>query len=86
MFSNATSIFRWFMPAMTLTPFACSIMTSGNALAAAFLDPVAAPSGAYINGSRPERSSKESYDEERERDLWEALALLAANKTDGSAS
>lgn len=71
-------MFRHIMPAMTIFPFARSIKTSGNALAEAFLRPAFAPSGSYLNGTNPERSSDESYDEAREAALWDELTRLAA--------
>lgn len=69
--------FRWIMPLMVLTRFASTVATAGDNLAAAVLDSVAADSGAYINRRRPERSSAESYDPDREETLWRTLERLA---------
>jgi NAD(P)-dependent dehydrogenase (short-subunit alcohol dehydrogenase family) len=62
--------FRWLMPAMTITPLAHRPRVAGRRLADAAIGPLDAPSGAYINGTRAERSSAESYDPEREAALW----------------
>lgn len=70
-------MFARVMPLMTLTPFARSATTSGGDLAGAMLQPVAAASGSYINGSKPENSSPESYDHQREEALWTELTHLA---------
>jgi NAD(P)-dependent dehydrogenase (short-subunit alcohol dehydrogenase family) len=62
--------FRWLMPALTITPFAHRPHVAGRRLADAAIGPLDAPSGAYINGTRADRSSAESYDPEREAALW----------------
>lgn len=71
-------VFVRVMPLLTLTRFASTVAAAGDNLAAAALDPVAADSGAYIFGRHPERSSTESYDEDREETLWKTLERLAA--------
>lgn len=37
-----------------------------------------APTGAYIDRDRVAESSPESYDPQRERDIWEAVEALTA--------
>jgi NAD(P)-dependent dehydrogenase (short-subunit alcohol dehydrogenase family) len=68
------------LPLMTLTPYARSLTVSGADLAAAAIGPVAAVSGAYVNGTAVERSSAESYDLDREEALWEELTRLAVDQ------
>jgi NAD(P)-dependent dehydrogenase (short-subunit alcohol dehydrogenase family) len=72
-------VFGRVMPLLVLTRFASTVATAGDNLAAALLDAVSSESGAYINGRRPERSSPESYDEDREETLWKTLERLAAS-------
>lgn len=69
------------MPAMTVTPWARSVEVSGADLAAAALGPVPGPSGSYLNGTRVEASSPESYDPAREDALWDILTHLTATTT-----
>jgi len=71
-------LFRAIMPMMTLTPFARTITTSGHDLAAAATAPLAAATGSYLNGTKVERSSAQSYDRGREDALWDELTRLAA--------
>jgi hypothetical protein len=66
------------MPAMTITPIAHRPRVAGKRLAAAAIGPLQAPSGAYISGDKPERSSPESYDSEREEALWSGLEEIAS--------
>ncbi len=54
---------------MTLTPFADTVTAAGRRLAGVILGRPAAPSGSYIDRTSVARSSPESYDETRERDL-----------------
>jgi NAD(P)-dependent dehydrogenase (short-subunit alcohol dehydrogenase family) len=68
--------FRRLLPALTLTPFARSLEGAGADLAAAALAPPRGETGSYINGTRVERSSPESYDVEREETLWHELERL----------
>lgn len=70
-------LFRAVMPAMTRTPFARTMATSGHDLAAAATAPITAPSGSYLNGTQVERSSDQSYDQGREDTLWDELTRLA---------
>jgi hypothetical protein len=64
---------------MTLTPMASSQKVAGRRLADVALGRVPAPSGSYIDRTRVERSSKESYDPDRERQLWEAVEDLRSS-------
>jgi NAD(P)-dependent dehydrogenase (short-subunit alcohol dehydrogenase family) len=70
--------FRHVMPAMTLTRYARTITRSGTDLAAAAIESITGPSGAYLNGRAVEPSSPASYDLDREEALWNRLAALAA--------
>ncbi|WP_301546766.1 SDR family NAD(P)-dependent oxidoreductase [Gordonia sp. X0973] len=76
---------RRIMPLMTLTPLATSASAAGRYLADAALGAVEVESGGYLDRNVAARSSEESYDEEREGRLWQALEELHAqtpqNKT-----
>ncbi|MEV4538944.1 SDR family NAD(P)-dependent oxidoreductase [Asanoa sp. NPDC049518] len=67
---------RRIMPLMTLTPMASSQKTAGQHLADVALGRILAPSGSYIDRTREVSSSKESYDPDRERRLWETVEDL----------
>lgn len=73
-------MFRGLMPAMTLTPYARTRSKSGADLAAAAYGPIDAASGSYINGSKVEPSSAESYDAAREDALWRELTRLSTRQ------
>jgi NAD(P)-dependent dehydrogenase (short-subunit alcohol dehydrogenase family) len=62
------------------TPLAVSLQESGRRLAEAAVGCVAAPSGSYLDVGRPTRSSAESYDQQREADLWTRLAALTGHE------
>jgi NAD(P)-dependent dehydrogenase (short-subunit alcohol dehydrogenase family) len=72
-------VFGRVMPLLVHTRFASTVTAAGDDLAAVALGPVAADSGSYVVRRHPERSSDESYDEEREEGLWRALDRLAAS-------
>jgi hypothetical protein len=69
---------RRIMPVMTLTPFATSRSAAGRYLADVVLGATQAPSGSYVDRSRADRSSQESYDPQREGELWEAAERFTA--------
>ncbi|WAZ26293.1 SDR family NAD(P)-dependent oxidoreductase [Streptomyces cinnabarinus] len=73
---NADALSRFAMrrvlPALTLTPFATSPTTAGRSLADVVLGTIQAPTGSYVDRDRADRSSPESYDPQREGELWEA--------------
>ncbi|MGC9436722.1 SDR family NAD(P)-dependent oxidoreductase [Streptomyces sp. WG5] len=69
---------RRIMPVMTLTPFATSRSTAGRCLADVVLGTTHAPTGSYVDRSRAARSSQESYDPQREGELWEAAERFTA--------
>ncbi|GAB2510101.1 protochlorophyllide reductase [Microbacterium petrolearium] len=77
---NADPVSRLLMgavfPVLNLTPLTNSPAVAGRQLADVALGRVAAPSGSYVNRDRVERSSDESYDAQRERELWEACDRL----------
>lgn len=65
------------MPLLTLTPVSVNARTAGRALAQLMLGDRPADSGAYINLSRQQRSSDESYDPSREQELWTTCERLS---------
>lgn len=67
---------RRVMPLMTLTPLATSKGAAGRYLADAALGRTRATTAAYINRGAEERSSEESYDPTRERQLWDTAEEL----------
>lgn len=68
--------FRFLLPLLWATPIATSPQTAGVKLAAAMTAPRQAESGAYFDRGRVVPSSPESYDEEREEELWRGAAEL----------
>lgn len=64
------------MPAMTLTPLASSPRQAGRDLADVVLGRTKAATGSYVNRTKAERSSDESYDPDRERELWDTVEEL----------
>jgi len=69
---------RRILPAMTLTPFATSRDAAGRYLADVVLGTTHAPTGSYVDRSRADRSSEESYDPRREGELWDAAERFTA--------
>ncbi|MDT0609111.1 Rossmann-fold NAD(P)-binding domain-containing protein [Streptomyces lancefieldiae] len=69
---------RRILPVMTLTPFATSRNTAGRCLAEVVLGTIQAPTGSYVDRSRVKRSSQESYDPQREGELWQAAERFTA--------
>ncbi|MFJ2102793.1 SDR family NAD(P)-dependent oxidoreductase [Streptomyces anulatus] len=69
---------RRIMPVMALTPFATSRSAAGRYLADVVLGTTHAPTGSYVDRSRADRSSRESYDPQREGELWEAAERFTA--------
>jgi NAD(P)-dependent dehydrogenase (short-subunit alcohol dehydrogenase family) len=69
---------RRVLPLMALTPLATSRAEAGGCLADLVLGRVDAPSGSYVDRAKVDRSSAESYDPARERELWEAVERLTA--------
>ncbi|MGW7080456.1 SDR family NAD(P)-dependent oxidoreductase [Streptomyces sp. NPDC054866] len=69
---------RRIMPVMTLTPFATSRSAAGRYLSDVVLGTTHAPTGSYVDRSRVARSSQESYDPQREGELWEAAERFTA--------
>ncbi|WFE26624.1 SDR family NAD(P)-dependent oxidoreductase [Solwaraspora sp. WMMD791] len=66
------------LPLLTLTPLSVGPRTAGGHLARVATGPAVAPSGSYVNLGRAERSSDESYDPQRERELFAAADALTA--------
>lgn len=69
---------------MALTPFATSRDAAGRHLADVVLGSTGAPTGSYVDRGRVDRSSEESYDPGRERELWDALERLTAGHRRGA--
>ncbi|BDT94742.1 putative dehydrogenase/reductase [Nocardia sputorum] len=69
---------RRILPVLTLTPFATSRAAAGRYLADVVVGATAAPTGAYVDRGRVDRSSEESYDPRREAGLWDALERFIA--------
>jgi NAD(P)-dependent dehydrogenase (short-subunit alcohol dehydrogenase family) len=69
---------RRILPVMAVTPFATSRHAAGRYLAEVVLGTTQAPTGSYVDRSRANRSSEESYDPRREGELWEAVERLTA--------
>ncbi|MBO8194052.1 SDR family NAD(P)-dependent oxidoreductase [Streptomyces oryzae] len=69
---------RRVLPLLALTPFATGRDAAGRNLADVALGGIAAPTGSYVDRDRTARSSEESYDPRRERELWEAVEEFTA--------
>ena len=69
---------RRILPAITLTPIATTRTAAGRHLADLVVGNTAAPTGAYVDRGRVVRSSQESYDPQRERELWDAVERFTA--------
>lgn len=69
---------RRILPVMTLTPFATSRSAAGRYLADVVLGTTKAPTGSYVDRARAARSSEESYDPQREGELWDAAERFTA--------
>lgn len=74
-------VMRHIMPAMTLTPLATSRSAAGRYLADLVLGRIKAPTGSYVDRNRVARSSEESYDPRRERELWDTVERFTAAYT-----
>lgn len=76
--------FMWHrvMPVLTLVPGINrhTPRRSGAVLARLVLAPP--PTGTYVSGGRAARSSQDSYDEARARDLWDTSVALSSARTD----
>lgn len=67
-------LFRRVFP---LLPFVNTVDSAGDQLAAAMIGPRPGPSGSYIDRTSVTPSSAESYDREREDELWNRLTAFA---------
>lgn len=70
---------RRILPALTLTPVATSRTVAGRHLADLALGTIRAPTGSYVDHARVARSSQQSYDRRRERELWDAAERLVGS-------
>lgn len=66
------------MPLLTFSPLATSVQNSGEHLKDAMTGAVSATSGVYIDRHAVTPSSPESYDPQRESELWEVAQELTA--------
>lgn len=66
-------LMRRIVPLLAVTRLVDTPGPAGRKLADVVLGDVPAPSGAYIHRTRPTSSSRESYDVDRERALWNWL-------------
>ncbi|MGO4612616.1 SDR family NAD(P)-dependent oxidoreductase [Nocardia sp. 2YAB30] len=73
---------RRILPVLTFTPFATSRSAAGRYLADLVLGTTKAPTGSYVDRGRVARSSEESYDPHRERELWDAVERFTAATVD----
>lgn len=69
---------RRIMPVMTLTPLATGRNAAGRYLADVVLGTTEAPTGSYVDRSHAARSSEESYDPQREGELWDSVERFTA--------
>ncbi|GAA3851557.1 SDR family NAD(P)-dependent oxidoreductase [Streptomyces sedi] len=69
-------LMRWVVPALAATPLVDTTVPAGRKLADAVLGTTPAATGAYIHRTKAVPSSKESYNPERERSLWDWLEQL----------
>lgn len=87
---NADRVSRFLMsrimPLMTLTPMATTQADAGRSLADLVLGKTPAPSGSYVDRTRVDRSSDESYDTAREAVLWTTVEGLTAPSATRDAS
>ncbi len=67
---------RHLLPLLARTPLAVDVVTAGGHLASLVRGRPAVATGAYVTKDAEERSSAESYDRARERELWEAADRL----------
>jgi NAD(P)-dependent dehydrogenase (short-subunit alcohol dehydrogenase family) len=64
------------LPVMTLTPMATGRNAAGRYLADLAVSATPAPSGSYVDRNTVDDSSPESYDVDRERELWATVEEL----------
>ncbi|MFI6861079.1 SDR family NAD(P)-dependent oxidoreductase [Streptomyces sp. NPDC050421] len=69
---------RRILPVMALTPFATGRRAAGRYLADVVLGTTQAPTGSYVDRTRSTRSSEESYDPQREGELWDTVERFTA--------
>lgn len=75
---------RFVMPLMRVLPGVRSTRQSGRHLAALAADPDhAGVTGCYFDGLKPIRSSADSYDQAKARDLWETSERLVVGASPG---
>jgi NAD(P)-dependent dehydrogenase (short-subunit alcohol dehydrogenase family) len=71
-------LWRMVAPLLRVLPNVNSVATSGARLAALAVDPrFDGVTGEYFEGTKPIRSSADSYDTDKARDLWETSVRLA---------
>ncbi|AOS61616.1 SDR family NAD(P)-dependent oxidoreductase [Actinoalloteichus hymeniacidonis] len=70
-------VMKYLVPAFTLTPLVDTPPVAGRKLADVILGDTSAVTGSYIHRTRVAASSKESYDADREAELWAWLEKAA---------
>jgi NAD(P)-dependent dehydrogenase (short-subunit alcohol dehydrogenase family) len=66
-------LMKWIIPILEATPVVDTAPVAGRKLADAILDITTASTGTYVHRTKVTASSVESYDAERERELWNWL-------------
>lgn len=75
-------LWRLVSPLLRVLPNVNSVATSGARLAALAIDPrFDGVTGEYFEGAKPIKSSAESYDTAKARDLWETSTQLVYGRT-----
>jgi NAD(P)-dependent dehydrogenase (short-subunit alcohol dehydrogenase family) len=64
-------LMKWIIPVLEVTPIVDTAPVAGRKLADVILGVTSAPTGSYIHRTHATASSAESYDEDRERVLWD---------------
>ncbi|MEV4125687.1 SDR family NAD(P)-dependent oxidoreductase [Nocardia sp. NPDC049707] len=75
-------VMRRVLPTMILTPLATSRRAAGRLLADVVLGTTEAPTGSYVDRQHVARSSKESYDPQREAEVWDTAERVIAEYVD----
>jgi hypothetical protein len=64
-------LMKWIIPILEATPIVDTAPVAGRKLADVVLGVTSAPTGSYIHRTQATASSAESYDDDRERVLWD---------------
>ncbi|WP_163894418.1 SDR family NAD(P)-dependent oxidoreductase [Mycolicibacterium hippocampi] len=72
-------LMKWIVPVLEATPIVDTAPVAGRKLADVVLGVTTAPTGAYIHRTQATASSAESYDTDRERELWDWMEQASAS-------